>query len=992
MKRGLAFNWFSKGGVSLLLIISLFAVAVSHTPVKAEDGGTEEPLNASAVAIATSELTDQLIIKYKASMDAAMAGVPSSDDQGVRLSDATGMEIKYVREMSGDAHVLRLPGKIGPAEMQAVIEKLLALPEVEYVEPDYIRRHTLTPNDPLFANQWHYAAPTTNNYGINAQAAWNITTGSDSIVVAVVDTGILNHADLSGRTVPGYDFIADALVANDGDGRDSDPSDPGDWITSAEDASGYFAGCGVSDSSWHGTHVSGTIGAATNNSLGVAGINWNSKILPVRVLGKCGGYDSDIIDGMRWAAGLTVSGVPANANPAKVINISLGGTGSCSTSMQSAINAVTSAGTTVVVAAGNDNVNASNFSPGNCNNVITVAATNRNGNKASYSNYGSVVEISAPGGDTNGGVLSTLNTGTKQPVADSYAYYMGTSMATPHVAGVVSLLYSIYPSITPSQVLQYLQNNVTAFPGGSTCNTSICGSGILNAGAAVSDLYSDTVQFTLDVSKLGGGTGTVTSSPAGINCGSTCSANFPALSSVTLTAVASSGSAFTGWSGAGCTGTGTCTVTMTAANSVTATFTHQWQTWYLAEGYTGAGFGTFILLQNPNDSPANVTLTYMLQGGGTITRSLVVDAKSRYTVAAQDAGQVGVDQAFSTKVTADLPIIVERAMYWPDAQGGISGHNTTGFNFPATTWYLAEGYTGDGFGTYILIQNPNDATATVDLTYMLQGGGTIARSVSVGPNSRYTVVAQDTGQVGLNQAFSTKLTSNQPIIVERAMYFADEGHAAGGVTTPGSTWYLAEGYTGAGFGTYILIQNPNASSADVTLTYMLQGGGTIVKNISVAANSRYTVVAQDPAQVGVDQAFSTKITSNRNIIVERAMYWPKGSYMGGHDSTGVTSAANVWYLAEGYTGAGFETFILIQNPNSTSTDVTVTYMLQTGENQIRTVTIPGNSRYTIAVQDPAQLGLDQAFATKLVATQPVIVERAMYFSGSGHGTMGVQQP
>jgi len=219
----------------------------------------------------------------------------------------------------------------------------------------------------------------------------------------------------------------------------------------------------------------------------VAGIDWNAKILPVRVLGKCGGYTSDIIDGMLWAAGLTVTGVPTNANPAKVINVSLGGTGSCGTTFQNAINSISAAGATVIASAGNGNVDASNFFPANCNGVITVAATNRNGSKASYSNYGSTVEISAPGGDGSytGWVVSTYNTGTQGPADDTYAYMSGTSMAAPHVSGVVSLLYSIIPSLTPAQVLQVLQNSVTDFPVGSSCTTSICGSGIVNAGVAM---------------------------------------------------------------------------------------------------------------------------------------------------------------------------------------------------------------------------------------------------------------------------------------------------------------------------------------------------------------------------------------------------------------------------------------------------------------------------------------------------------------------------
>lgn len=425
--------------------------------------------------------TDQLIIKFSEITTKDGFFNPVDPDQLKLLTEAAGVSLTYVREIIDGAFVLRLPARMPVEMVQAISDVLKKLPNVEYVEPDRIMEHTLTPNDTYYTNQWHYFAPVIGNYGINAPAAWDITTGSSSIVVSVVDTGITNHTEFSGRTVAGYDFIDDDLVANDGDARDSNPSDPGDWITYAESISGYFIGCRVTNSSWHGTHTAGTIGAASNNGSGVAGVNWNSKLLPVRVLGKCGGYMSDIIDGMVWSAGLSVSGVPANANPAKVISISLGGSGACETSLQNAINSILATGTTIVVAAGNEGGNASNFTPGNCNGVITVAATTNTGSRASYSNYGTVVEISAPGSN----VYSTLNSGTRSPGSDSYAYYSGTSMATPHVSGVASLMYSCYPSLTPAQVLQILQNSVTPFPSGSTCTTSTCGSGIVNAGAAL---------------------------------------------------------------------------------------------------------------------------------------------------------------------------------------------------------------------------------------------------------------------------------------------------------------------------------------------------------------------------------------------------------------------------------------------------------------------------------------------------------------------------
>ena len=474
---------------SLILIFSLAFGALGVTPTQAA-APINIPASVAGASTDAQSSTNQMIVKYKVSTNAYLHPDQASEIQS--LSSLAGVSLQYKRAMSGNTHVLTLPQSLSLADAQAVAAKLMTSPNVEYAEPDRIltadldtqdtapapaaRPLQLSPNDPEYSNQWHYYE----NWGINAPAAWDITTGSSNIVVAVIDTGITNHADLAGRTVPGYDFIATTSVSNDGDGRDSDPSDPGDW-------------CGSDPSSWHGTHTAGTIGAASNNGQGVSGVNWNSKILPVRVLGTCGGYESDITDGMTWSAGLAVSGVPTNSNPAKVLNLSLGGAGSCGTTIQNAINAINAAGAVVVVSAGNSNANASGYTPANCNNVITVAATSRSGMKSYYSNYGSSIEISAPGGEQSfandpNGVLSTLNTGTQGPVADSYAYYQGTSMAAPHVSGVVSLMFSVNPELTSAQVLQILQSTVRPFPAGGSCTTSNCGSGIVDAGAAVASV------------------------------------------------------------------------------------------------------------------------------------------------------------------------------------------------------------------------------------------------------------------------------------------------------------------------------------------------------------------------------------------------------------------------------------------------------------------------------------------------------------------------
>ena len=420
---------------------------------------------------------DQIIVKYMEDANLQQTAQAQDASQMQRLSAAAGVSLDYFRPMSGDAHVLRLEGPVPVDQARAISARLEALPEVEYAEPDYIAYPTetdVTPNDPLYPQQWHYSPPTTGNYGVNAPAAWDITKGASNVYVAVLDTGITDHADLAGRWIGGYDLISDRDYANDGDGRDPDPHDPGDWSTSSDS-------CGARNSTWHGTHVAGTIGAASNNSKGVAGLNWVSKIVPVRVLGRCGNTISDIADAIRWAAGLSIPGVPDNPNPARVINLSLGGYTStgCASTYQNAINAAYADGAVIVVSAGNENIDAKYYQPANCANVITVAATNRYGNKASYSNWGSLVEISAPGGDSAGGVLSTSNSGPTTPDDDTYLFMAGTSMAAPHVSGVVSLMFSLNPTLTPSQVQSILQSSAT------TISCTLCGSGIVNAAAAL---------------------------------------------------------------------------------------------------------------------------------------------------------------------------------------------------------------------------------------------------------------------------------------------------------------------------------------------------------------------------------------------------------------------------------------------------------------------------------------------------------------------------
>lgn len=452
--------------------------------------------------------TDRVIVKFREA-PSVRPGVKSFSAMAAQLeglSTKAGVALRRARVMSGGAQVLQLPTAMPVAEVEELARRLALDPQVEYAEPDRLLRPMAVPNDAFYSSQWYLKDPVKDNIpgAANLPAAWDISKGSSAVVVAIIDTGILPHNDLAGRILPGYDFISLPFIANDGDGRDSDATDPGDWIDAGE--------CGYTSSyrsDWHGTHIGGIIAAASNNGMGIAGVNWVSKILPVRVLGKCGGYESDLVDAMHWAVGLplkdvpTNQGVPNNPNPAQVLNLSLGGVGACSTSAQAAIDAVTAAGATVVVAAGNGGVDAKLYSPGSCQGVITVAAANYAGGKAYYSNHGPLVDIAAPGGELfNGfaveGIYSTFDSGAKTAANDSsYTFYDGTSMAAPVVSGVASLMLAANHALTgrylkPDVLAQKLQASARVFPvktnflnTNDDCTTALCGAGLLDAKKAL---------------------------------------------------------------------------------------------------------------------------------------------------------------------------------------------------------------------------------------------------------------------------------------------------------------------------------------------------------------------------------------------------------------------------------------------------------------------------------------------------------------------------
>jgi serine protease len=498
-------------GALTLILFPALALAIVSNPGQL----TQSSARFSAMAVSggapQEEMISQLMVKPR-HRDGDQLNTELHAHNASRLAKTSKVGMSVLRAMSGNAHVIRLNTPVTLSEARIIAARLMSDSSVEIAEPDHRKRAAFTPTDPSYTtNQWNLFVPSAQNLGsANLPNAWSITKGSNAVTVAVIDTGYRPHADFGTVILPGYDFIADIPTANDSNGRDSDAQDPGDWITGAENTTvgGTFYGCGTLDSrnrplnhptpsSWHGTHVAGVI-AAQMNSIGIAGMAPNVQILPVRVLGKCGGYDSDIIDGMRWAAGITVAGVSANPNPARVLNLSLGGTGgtACSSAYQSAVTEIINKGKVIVVAAGNDG-SSTLSSPANCTGVIAVTANSIDGDNAWYATIGTGTTISAPGGDCGGmnypyncttansvGVTSLLNSGATTPGADSYAAYSGTSMATPHVAAVAALMFSLNPLLTPAQITSYLQSSARPFPSNTICTTNgvgQCGAGLLDA-------------------------------------------------------------------------------------------------------------------------------------------------------------------------------------------------------------------------------------------------------------------------------------------------------------------------------------------------------------------------------------------------------------------------------------------------------------------------------------------------------------------------------
>ena len=585
--------------ISALLTVTVLVAFLGLTPGSAAVTAEWNPVRSHPVEIGPQ--ANRLVVGFLATAgNSSIQRIKSRRPQAIYVTQAqtsradvaallqrTGIATRGSRQFAPSMHVVFLEKTLYGADVAAALDKLRADPAVAFAEIDERRYAQALPNDPLFlptataSGQWYMltpstATPTSDAAATDAVSAWGITQGSSGTVIADIDSGIrFDHPDLlragfGGRLLPGYDFVGQDLnasnsaplgtylVANDGDGWDPDPSDPGDWIDSTDlmnTAVFPSKNCSVENSSWHGTRVMGVLGALTNNDVGIAGMTWNPYLLPVRALGKCGGLDSDIIAGIMWSVGMPVfddSGnpVPANPYPADIVNLSLGGTGgSCPADYANLVTQLTGMGVLVVASAGNESGPVD--IPANCPGVLAVAGLRNVGTKVGYSSLGPQVGIGAPAGNcvnTTAGspclrsIDTTVNEGLTVPGANGYTDQtntnLGTSFSAPIVSGIAAMMRAVNANLTPPQLIARLQASSTPYPQPVTtpptpqcsnsssstvecaCTTSTCGAGMVNAFSAVKAALNPISAVKIPAGYIGGA-GTFDASGSVAACGAT---------------------------------------------------------------------------------------------------------------------------------------------------------------------------------------------------------------------------------------------------------------------------------------------------------------------------------------------------------------------------------------------------------------------------------------------------------------------------------------
>ncbi|MBU4218116.1 MAG: S8 family serine peptidase, partial [Actinobacteria bacterium] len=990
-----------------VLVIAFVALGFSAFPAPA----TSEPAGFQAYQSPSGQLDympGQVVVKFKREISA-------KSQRKAKVEAGAVSTLKKIDLGGEPVQLLQLRPDV---EVEEAVREFESRGDVEYAEPNYIDHAADTPSDPDFNKQWGYLntgqtapneehndQPGTPGADIDAVEGWDIEQGkTNEVTVAVVDTGIdLTHPEFAGRLVSGYNYagityinepntygsvgydqwtftdmaweqsfrgsgtyvthvgVMVSRIGNPGFNLNvSVRSQPGSWqepgtnsftVTPSElqeglnptliykplnnpilvpdgatyyvcvntngwaDPANYYIlyaydgsaqgqdpyvdgnsmqlvdpGAGTwqtipytdiifqtnpndvpRDDGGHGTHCAGIVGANEGNGVGGVGTSWGAKIMPVKVLQSGGSGDlAAICDGLRFAAD----------NGADIISMSISGTNPSQARLD-AVNYVYSKGVALFAATGN--ANGPVELPAAYDNAIAVAATTNLDKRASFSNFGSQVDLAAPGV----GVWSTVPTYPACGQTElSYAYKNGTSMACPMAAGVGALVLSKNPGLTVDQLKNILESSADDL--GQEGKDDQFGYGRVNATNALSG------------------------EPV----------------------------------------------------------------WYLPEGTTAWGFETYISIMNPNEDESNVKMTYMTNDGPRDGGTHTMKGKSQITVNPKD--RIG-EQDFSIKVECEemRGIAVDRTMFWTgEGAQSYESHNSVGVTYPNQTWYLPEGSCNWGFETFLLVQNPNDDEATCNVTYMIEGQGPKTVEHKVPGNSRKTYKMIE--DIGFAADASIKVDADKPVIPERSQYRNNrrEGHDSIGTITTAQDYYLAEGTTAWGFTTYVLVQNPNDTAVDVTITYNTAEGPISTPTFNMPSNSRKTVRVNDVIP-NID--LSTKVHGSRPIIAERAMYWDNGTGEACHDSIGMAAPHMTFYLPDGEEGGsrGVETFTLVQNPNESDVNVRVSYYTQDAAGNVSfEETVKSGSRMTFKMSQNIKDGRSSIMVQSLDTGKRIMVERS----------------
>ena len=731
---------------------------------------------------------------------------------------------------------------------------------VKAAEPEGEQRAQVMPNDPLYRQfQWNLRR-------IGMEQAWDLRPDAADVIVAVLDTGVdLSHPDLKPNLLTdlGYDFL------NDQPNPQDDES--------------------------HGTAVAGIIGALGNNREGVTGIAWHVKILPIKALNSQGrGPDSAMVKAILYAAD----------NGAKIINISSTGT-RYSAALETAVQYAQDKGALIVAAAGNTgNGDNSVDYPAAFDGVIAVAAIDDKDQLATFSQRQSYVSMAAPGVD----VPSTAWAGAGR---GPYASQSGTSIAAPHVSGAAALLWALRPDLSAEDIAGALETNADKV---SSTDPGY-GAGILNVSRAVASLRLGITPPTTD---------TVALMPA-----RSASADIPP----------------------------------------PAPLANEQRRWYFAEGSTRAPFDVSFAALNPNPQPTVAHFLFLAADGSKPTPyDLLLPPNSRVTLKASD---VVPNAEFATIVTTDAPAYVERSMYF-----GHAGHSAAGARQPSRTWYLAEGSTIQPFDTWVLLMNPNPVPTLAQMRFLREDGSVVDHTELVPPLSRKSVYVN---MLFTTSGFATQVTADQPIVVERAMYFDGDqaGHDTLATPAPGQTWYLAAGGSRGGFDTWLLVENPGTAPANVKVSFITDTGQVVSQPLFVLPHAR-TSLYTDP--LVPNATYGMRIDSDQPIVAERAVYFDSGR--AGYDSAAVGAPATEWFLPEGSTTGSFEEQLNVLNPQNQPVNVQVDYRPEGAGDP------PPPQRFGVGATSRLTLDVNPQVPSANVsmhvtADRPIVVERVSYFARSG---------